>query len=115
MLSSTKLKSLLDKKEYQEFQKVLDEHFSSEAKFEASSCQKLTNLIAYEMKNQKKFDVSIFSIWVKYFQIALDCLCHTEIDDSVLLNKVFSSCYHVSLMEFIFETCVFHQRCNDET
>ena len=101
MLSSTTLKSLLDEREYQEFQNVLDKHFSSESKYESSSCQKLTNLIAYEMKNMKKFDISIFSIWIKYFQIALECLCHAEVDDSVLLNKIFSSCYHVSLMKFI--------------
>ena len=96
MISSTLLKNLLDKKQYQEFQNVLEKHYSSEDKLDVSSSQKVTNLIAFQLANEKNFDNNVFSMLIKYFEVALVSLIQNEIIDTVILEKVLGSCYHVS-------------------
>ena len=99
MISSTLLKNLLDKKQYQEFQNVLGKHYSSEDKLDVSSSQKVTNLIAFQLANEKNFDNNVFSMLIKYFEAALASLIQNEIEDTVILEKVLGSCYHVSTIE----------------
>ena len=66
------LKGLLDAKKYQEFQNVIDKHFCSEDKMDVASSQKVTNIVMFHMSNELKvFDVEIFSMLIKCFQIAL--------------------------------------------
>ena len=96
MISSTLLKNLLDKKQYQEFQNVLEKHYSSEDKLDVSSSQKVTNLIAFQLANEKNFDNNVFSMLIKYFEVALVSLIQNEIIETVILEKVLGSCYHVS-------------------
>ena len=102
MISSTLLKNLLDKKQYQEFQNVLEKHYSSEDKLDVSSSQKVTNLIAFQLANEKNFDNNVFSMLIKYFEVALVSLIQNEIIDTVILEKVLGSCYHVSTIEKTF-------------
>ena len=97
MISVTTLKGLLDAKKYQEFQNVIDKHFCSEDKMDVASSQKVTNIVMFHMSNELKvFDEEIFSMLIKCFQTALDCLILNDIEDPALSEKICSSCHYVS-------------------
>ena len=101
MISVTILKNLLDAGNYQEFQNVLNKHFSGEDKMDVASSQKVTNIIAFHITNESKFDFEIFSMLTKYFRIALDCLIQNDIKDPALSEKICGSCHYVSSQKIL--------------
>ena len=85
MLSITTLKKLLDEKNYQEFQNVIDQHFSSEDKMDVDSSQKVTNVVGFIVSNETNFDKEIFSMLTECFRIALDCLIQNNMIAEIIL------------------------------
>ena len=91
------LKKLLDEKKYKDVEEFLSKHFTSKDKNDVASSQKVTNLVAFQLHNEKNVDGKVMSFLLKFFNLALDCVISNKEVSQEIKKKVADSCCYVIL------------------